>query len=49
MPVTGPSVDTKEAPRETTSFREFLPNEGFEMNLFSIRTRFCKGKEHHGT
>lgn len=42
-------VDTKEHAREATKFREFLLDEGFEMNQFSVYARFCSGKEHYRT
>jgi CRISPR-associated protein Cas2 len=38
-------VDTKANRHAATKFRQFLLDQGFEMNQFSVYLRFCKGKE----
>ncbi len=42
-------VDTKDAMRAATKFREFLLDQGFEKSQFSVYARFCNGKEQYET
>ncbi|WP_081910507.1 CRISPR-associated endonuclease Cas2 [Thermopetrobacter sp. TC1] len=38
-------VNTPQAQREATRFRQFLLDRGFEMNQFSVYMRFCGGQK----
>lgn len=42
-------VDTAEARKEVTGFRNYLLDQGFEMSQFSVYARFCNGKERYLT
>lgn len=42
-------VDTAEARKEATGFRNYLLDLGFEMSQFSVYARFCSGKERYQT
>lgn len=42
-------VDTPEARKRATRFRQFLLDQGFEMSQFSVYARFCNGKERYRT
>jgi CRISPR-associated protein Cas2 len=39
-------VGTKKERKAASAFRNFLLDEGFEMNQFSVYMRFSSGKEH---
>lgn len=42
-------VDSPQARKEATGFRNFLLDQGFEMSQFSVYARFCNGKERYKT
>lgn len=39
-------VGSKKERKAATGFRNFLLDQGFEMNQFSVYMRFCSSKEH---